>query len=144
MVISSYTRKSYDLRLRCVARGTDSNYAIYYSLNGGGVTDVPSTYQEIDYIQSTGTQFINTGVQMNKTDTRNLEFKVYYDQAVTYTFGVNAYLQYPNTARTGGPYIVKDNYNGSTTTQTIYENDTLISTRDWSTYSGANLYIFLF
>jgi uncharacterized repeat protein (TIGR02543 family) len=130
--------------LRCVARGTDSNYAIYYNLNGGGVTDVPSTYQEIDYIQSTGTQFINTGVQMNKTDTRNLEFKVYYDQAVTYTFGVNAYLQYPNTARTGGPYIVKDNYNGSTTTQTIYENDTLISTRDWSTYSGANLYIGLF
>lgn len=100
-------------------------------------------YEKLEYIESTGTQYISTEITMNKTDSVKmiLDINISNDGYC----GVNGYLQfqmpseYRNTRCT-----VKVEYNGSTNDETVYMNDILELTKNWSSYNANYSLIGLF
>ena len=59
------------------AHWTVKEYAVAFDANGGILNRVPGEYQEVEYIESTGTQYINTMIYPKSTT------KVIYDFAYT-------------------------------------------------------------
>lgn len=67
---------------------------------GGGermiefISQLPTEYQEVEYIESSGTQYIDTGFVVNKSDSYVLEIDgLFPSQAQTYQ-GCNGYMQF--------------------------------------------------
>ena len=58
------------------------------------ISQLPTEYQEVEYIQSSGTQYIDTGFVVNKSDSYVLEIDgLFPSQAQVYQ-GCNGYMQF--------------------------------------------------
>lgn len=102
---------------------------------------LPAGYTQLKYVQGTGTQYLDTGVTVNKSDTCKLELTADLVSSDNYA-GCNGYMQFQ--AKVGGgtkSEIVVDYAN---ITETISVNGTQVSTSDWSSYGGTNVKLGLF
>lgn len=102
---------------------------------------LPAGYTQLKYVQGTGTQYLDTGVTVNKADTCKLELTADLVSSDNYA-GCNGYMQFQ--AKVGGgtkSEIVVDYAN---ITETVSVNGTQVSTSDWSSYGGTNVKLGLF
>ena len=119
-----------------------------------GTPALPSGYTKLEYIESDNSAWLDTGITMEKTDTATLE--AVYSTAGTSDvryFGANGYMQ---IAVTSGGYSIngtakkalgtKDEIKCAYTpnTESLYVNNSLIDTNDWSSYNGVAVKIGLF
>ena len=63
---------------------------------GGGGHSLPAEYQEVTWIESTGTQWINTDISLG-SDTFSCEIKFYKQSQVTASLGIVSLWQYPDS-----------------------------------------------
>lgn len=115
---------------------------------------IPSGYKRLEYIRATGTQYLDLGVTMEKTDSVTLEATMTLDApSDTRYFGANGYMQ---IAVTSGGYSI----NGSamkplgkqdvvkcvfaSVTESLYINNALAESKNWSSYNASNTKIGLF
>lgn len=99
---------------------------------------LPSDYTQLEYIQASGTQCIDTGLICNKAD--NYQIKIDCELANEDKYaGANGYLQYQanimNGVR-GHLSVVYENY-----IETISVDNVVKKTNDWSSFSGSDVKI---
>lgn len=108
---------------------------------------LPSGYTRVDYIQGTGSQYIDTGFVVNKSDNYALEIDgLFPSQAQTYQ-GCNGYMQFfvsskygisnESSISVGNRDTVRIAYANQTATLTV--NGSQAESKSWASYSGANV-----
>ena len=111
-------------------------------INTGISTTIPSGLVELEYIESTGTQYLDTGITVNKSDNKELIMSCQLGNDSSYA-GANGYMQYQASITGGAKGILKISYKNNI--ETIYFNDVLKLTQDWtSAYSGTNVKLGIF
>lgn len=96
-----------------------------------------SDYNVVEYIESTGTQYIDTGLIMEKSTTMRMEISAQLTSNGNWA-GVNGYMQHQASLGGGSKGLFVVDYNGNTHIENVYFNNTLKYTQDWtSAYSGA-------
>lgn len=115
---------------------------------------LPSNYQEVEYIQSSGTQYIDTGYIVNASDTISWEFTAMIPSQSEAFMGANGYLQFHvtssgvgvstlNASGLGAKKTFRIDFSNSVTK--LYIDNTLVETKDWAgSYSGANVKLGIF
>lgn len=108
-------------------------------------SDSSILYTELEYIEATGTQYIDTGYVV-KRSTSEYVFVMDADITNNAYAGANAYLQYQNDSSISlTPRMnLRMEYSCGNNTQTVYVNDAKVLTKDWSSYTGDNIKIGLF
>lgn len=95
-----------------------------------------SDYNVVEYIESTGTQYIDTGLIMEKSTTMRMEISAQLTSNGNWA-GVNGYMQHQASLGGGNKGLFVVDYNGNTHIENVYFNNTLKYTQDWtSAYSG--------
>lgn len=100
---------------------------------------LPEGYTKLAYIQSSGTQYIDSGLIVNKSDS--------YEYTITGHFsnnaygGANGYMQFQSGITGGVKAEIKVVYTGGTYDEKVYVNGTLNSSNNWSSYNGVNVKI---
>ena len=108
---------------------------------------LPNGYTQVDYIQGTGSQYIDTGFVVNKLDNYVLEIDgLFPSQAQTYQ-GCNGYMQFfvsskygisnESSISVGNRDTVRIAYANQTATLTV--NGSQAESKSWASYSGANV-----
>ena len=111
------------------------------------ISQLPIEYQEVEYIQSSGTQYIDTGFVVNKSDSYVLEIDgLFPSQAQAYQ-GCNGYMQFfvsskygisnESSISVGNRDTVRIAYANQTATLTI--NGSQAESKSWASYNGANV-----
>ena len=112
------------------------------------VSQLPTEYQEVEYIQSNGTQYIDTGFIVNKSDNYVLEIDgLFPSQAQVYQ-GCNGYMQFYVTSvygisanssvAVGNRNTVRVEYTNQT--ETLFVDGVQIESKSWSSaYNGSNV-----
>lgn len=117
-----------------IARLGDKRVKSSYSSTG-----IPSEYQEVEYIQGSGTQYINTNVNLSSSDTVNAKFEITSStatlaDAIYGSVESNHYfvllMRNPITARVGGSanqatatnYVLNTIYDTNLSNGTYIEN----------------------
>ena len=96
-----------------------------------------SDYNVVEYVESTGTQYIDTGLIMEKSTTMRMEISAQLTSNGNWA-GVNGYMQHQASLGDGSKGLFVVDYNGNTHIENVYFNNTLKYTQDWtSAYSGA-------
>ena len=96
-----------------------------------------SDYNVVEYIESTGTQYIDTGLTMEKSTTMRMEISAQLTSNGNWA-GVNGYMQHQASLGGGNKGLFVVDYNGNTHIENVYFNDVLKYNQDWtSAYSGA-------
>ena len=96
-----------------------------------------SDYNVVEYIESTGTQYIDTGLTMEKTDTTRFEIYAHLVNNNSWG-GVNAYMQYQANLGGGQKGLYEVLYDGGTHKETVLFNGVNKYNKDWSGYAGDN------
>ena len=96
-----------------------------------------SYYTKLNYIESTGTQYIDSLLTMEKSDSVVMEISAKLTNNESFG-GVNGYLQYKANVGSGNKGIIKVDYNGTNYVEKIYFEDTLKETNNWSSFSSSN------
>lgn len=99
----------------------------------------------LDYIENTGTAWLDTGLTINKTD--SAEYILYCNLSNTSWGGANAYLQFNFQGieeHLNQWTEVKVVYDGDTYTRSLYINGELYGTNDWSSLNWNNVKIGIF
>ena len=104
----------------------------------GGGSDLPDGYTRLSYIQSTGTQYIDTGLVCNKNDYYEIEMDIHLISSNAYA-GANGYLQYQASIVGDARQSLKIVYQNNT--EKTYVNGVLKLTNDWSSFDGLNVKI---
>jgi len=135
-----------------VYRKSDSVLGLYDRVNGVFYTNAGTgtfqkatkdNYQEVEYIEGTGVQSIDTGLIMNKTDSYVYVVDAMYTNS-NYG-GANGYMQFTGSLALNTRKTIRINYNGTTHVENIYVNDVLQKTDDWTDrYSGVDIKIGIF
>lgn len=108
---------------------------------------LPSGYTQVDYIQGTGSQYIDTGFLVNKSDNYTLEIDAQFNASSSKVFqGANGYMQMYITAKygirsdgvsVGNRDLIVIGYANNIETLTI--NGVVQETHDWTTeHSGVD------
>lgn len=97
---------------------------------------LPEGYTEVQYIQSTGTQYVDTGVKVNKADAYKLVLTAHLTSNDNYA-GCNGYMQFQ--AKIGNGQKSKITVEYANVTETISVNDAQISSTNWASYDGQNV-----
>ena len=108
---------------------------------------LPSGYTRVDYIQGTGSQYIDTGFVVNKSDNYVLEIDgLFPSQAQAYQ-GCNGYMQFfvgskygisnESSISVGNRDTVRIAYANQTATLTV--NGPQAESKSWASYSGADV-----
>lgn len=119
----------------------DNNYSGDYWYVYAGSTANQLYYTSLSSIKSTGTQYIDTGLVANKSDTYEILLDAQLTNNTNYA-GANGYLQYQANIASGARANIKISYNGSTCVENIYVNNVLSATQNWtSSYDGTNVKI---
>lgn len=111
------------------------------------ISQLPTEYQEVEYIQSSGTQYIDTGFVVNKSDSYVLEIDgLFPSQAQVYQ-GCNGYMQFfvsskyginnESSISVGNRDTVRIAYANQTATLTV--NGSQVESKSWASYNGANV-----
>lgn len=111
------------------------------------ISRLPQGYQEVEYIESSGTQYIDTGFVVNKSDNYVLEIDgLFPSQAQTYQ-GCNGYMQFfvsskygisnESSISVGNRDTVRIAYANQTATLTV--NGSQAESKSWASYSGADV-----
>lgn len=111
-------------------------------VNIGVSTAIPNNLVVLEYIESTGTQYIDAGITVNKNDNKELIMSCQLGNDDNYA-GANGYMQYQASITGGAKGILKISYKNNI--EKTYFNDTLKLTKDWtSAYSGTNVKLGIF
>lgn len=103
---------------------------------------LPSEYTALEYIESTGIQYIDTGLTVNKTDSYEMILIAHLANNDNRA-GANGYLQFQ--AKIGNNKKSKINIKYINKIETIFVDDQQVSSTDWSTsYNGTNVKLGLF
>lgn len=123
----------------------DDVNSTFYSNAGTGVflagpkrVKLPSGYTQVEYLQGSGTQYIDTGLVCNKSDAYRYDVIADLTNNANYA-GCNAYLQYQASIGGGAKADIDIVYQN--VTETISVNGVQKSSQSWSSYSGANVKI---
>ena len=118
------------------------------------ISQLPTEYQEVEYIQSSGTQYIDTGYIVNASDTISWEFTAMIPSQSEVFMGANGYLQFHVTSSGVGVSTLNASGLGSKKTFRIdfsnsvtqlYIDNTLVETKNWSgSYNGTNVKLGIF
>lgn len=111
------------------------------------ISRLPQGYQEVEYIEGSGTQYIDTGFVVNKSDNYVLEIDgLFPSQAQAYQ-GCNGYMQFfvgskygisnESSISVGNRDTVRIAYANQTATLTV--NGSQAESKSWASYSGANV-----
>ena len=111
------------------------------------ISRLPQGYQEVEYIESSGTQYIDTGFVVNKSDNYVLEIDgLFPSQAQAYQ-GCNGYMQFfvsskygisnESSISVGNRDTVRIAYANQTATLTV--NGSQAESKSWASYSGTNV-----
>ena len=111
------------------------------------ISQLPTEYQEVEHIQSSGTQYIDTGFVVNKSDSYVLEIDgLFPSQAQVYQ-GCNGYMQFfvsskyginnESSISVGNRDTVRIAYANQTATLTV--NGSQVESKSWASYNGANV-----
>lgn len=101
---------------------------------------LPDAYTEVQYIQSTGTQYIDSGLTMNKADSYTYSILAQFSNDAY--GGANGYMQFMSGIASESKATIKVVYDGETHVERVYVDDTQKSQTDWtSTYNGVNVKI---
>lgn len=113
---------------------------------------LPAGYIQLEYIQGTGSQYIDTGFLINKNDNYALEVDAAFDSQTQAYQGCNGYMQFyvssvygisANGAKAvGNRDIVKIAYANQTAVLSV--NGAQIESKSWASYSGANIKLGVF
>lgn len=125
--------------LTALEDGTAVGITLPSDVEAGGSTSIlPDGYTQLEYIQSSGTQCIDTGLTCNKAD--NYQIKIDCELANEDKYaGANGYLQYQASIMNGvrgNLSVVYKNY-----IETISVDNVVKKTSDWSSFSGSNVKI---
>ena len=97
---------------------------------------LPSGYKELEYIKGTGTQYLDTGLTVNKSD--NLQYILVAELTNNANYaGCNGYMQYQASIAGGAKAEISITY--ANVTETILVNGTQALSQSWSSYSGTNV-----
>lgn len=103
---------------------------------------VPNGYTVLEYVESTGIQYIDTGLTVNKTDSYEMILTTHLTSNNNYA-GANGYLQFQ--AKIGNNKKSKINIKYKNKIETIFVDDQQVSSTDWSTsYNGTNVKLGIF
>lgn len=102
---------------------------------------LPEGYIEVQHIRSTGTQYVDTGVTVNKADACKLVLTAQLTSSDNYA-GCNGYMQFQ--AKIGNGQKSKITVAYENVTETISVNDVEISSTSWAAYDGQNVKLGLF
>ena len=98
----------------------------------------PKGHTLLEYIQSSGTQYIDTGLTMEKSTTMRMEIMAQLTSNDNFA-GVNGYMQHQASLGGGSKGLFVVDYNGNTHIENVYFNDVLKYNKDWtSAYSESN------
>ena len=103
---------------------------------------LPSAYQEVQYIQASGTQYIDTGITISRTDNAVLTMDMQFTSSTADQWaGAMTYLQYKYAYfNTTDRMTVEVNYNTeSDFNQRIYKDSTIVQTFDRSSSYSNNV-----
>lgn len=115
---------------------------------------LPKEYQEVEYIQSSGTQYIDTGYTVNAADTLSWEFTALIPTHADAYMGANGYMQFHITS--SGVGISTFDASGLNAKKTfridfsnsvakLYIDNVLVETKDWTgSYTGTNVKLGIF
>ena len=104
-----------------------------------GSSRVPTGYTEVEFIQSSGTQYVDTGYTCSKSDYYELETDAQLTNNTALS-GANGYMQYAASLGAGARHVIKVVYQNNV--EKIYVDGVLNSTKDWtSEYNGTNVKI---
>lgn len=120
------------------------------------ISQLPTEYQEVEYIQSSGTQYIDTGYIVNASDTISWEFTAMIpSQSESEAYmGANGYLQFHvtssgvgvstlNASGLGAKKTFRIDFSNSVTQ--LYIDNTLVETKNWSgSYNGTSVKLGIF
>ena len=118
------------------------------------ISQLPIEYQEVEYIQSSGTQYIDTGYIVNASDTISWEFTAMIPSQSEAFMGANGYLQFHvtssgvgvstlNASGLGAKKTFRIDFSNSVTQ--LYIDNTLVETKNWSgSYNGTNVKLGIF
>ena len=113
-------------------------YSVDYTVPMKGASGLPSGYTEVEYIESTGTQYIDTGLVCNQSDNYKIELDCDLTSSAYYA-GANGYLQYQASIAGGARSNLTITY--ANKVETITVNGTVKKTDDWSNFSDTNVKI---
>lgn len=103
---------------------------------------LPIGYIALEYIESTGTQYIDTGLTVNKTDSYEMILIAHLTNNDNWA-GANGYLQFQ--AKIGNNKKSKIDIKYINKIETIFVDDQQVSSTDWSTsYNGTNVKLGIF
>lgn len=115
---------------------------------------LPKEYQEVEYIQSSGTQYIDTGYTVNASSTISWEFIAMLPAQSTAYMGANGYLQFFVNTNGVGISITNSTTLGSKKTfridfsnsiSKLYIDNVLVETKNWAgSYNGTNVKLGIF
>lgn len=115
---------------------------------------LPKEYQEVVWIQSSGTQYIDTGYTVNAADTLSWEFTALIPTHADAYMGANGYMQFHITS--SGVGISTFDASGLNAKKTfridfsnsiakLYIDNVLVETKDWTgSYTGTNVKLGIF
>lgn len=118
------------------------------------ISQLPTEYQEVEYIQSSGTQYIDTGYIVNASDTISWEFTAMIPSQSEAYMGANGYLQFHvtssgvgvstlNASGLGAKKTFRIDFSNSVTK--LYIDNTLVETKNWSgSYNGTSVKLGIF
>lgn len=102
---------------------------------------VGAKFTPLEYITATGTQYIDTGLVVNKSDSYRMVLDTDLANSENYA-GCNGYMQFQANVGGGTRSTIDITYKNITETITV--NGTQKSSQSWSSYSGANVKLGIF
>lgn len=102
---------------------------------------LPAGYTKLQYIQSTGTQYVDTGVVVNKADSVRMVLDTHLTSNDSYG-GCNGYMQFQSSVGGGVRSTIDVSY--SNTTETVTVNGEQKSSQSWASYNGENVKLGIF
>ena len=115
---------------------------------------LPAGYLQLEYIQGTGSQYIDTGFVVNKSDNYVLEIDGLFPSQTKVHQGANAYLQFyvstnygirvsnESTVAVGNRNIVRIEY--ANQTEKLFIDGIQVLSQSWASYTGVNVKLALF
>ena len=110
-------------------------------ITGPAKTALPSGYTQVDCLISSGTQYVDTGVTVNKADSVRMVLDTRLINNNNYA-GCNGYMQFQASIGSGARAIIDVNYNNIT--ETILINGVQKSSQGWSSYNGVDVKLGIF